>query len=262
MVHTIAHIMLHEALWTEDKRRFLSILVGACKGGQLTNTSNMATQTPKGLQSPKLRFAPAPTKVVDVIDSQEQLLGDVFIAMDVDCNQRVNKAEFNAYLKKNPTGWPLADVLAGQSEEVKEQIVNFWFRKLDLESSGSFDKFELIAFFKAMKQTKYKEKLYADFLLNLFDKNYDGKLDRDEYATMLRVLLGREVPSYVLESVAADGLSREGLVSLLHTIHCDFSQLDSRNTAKNAGALDFAMLAIVAGVAVVATVGVLSFLRR
>jgi Ca2+-binding EF-hand superfamily protein len=210
-------------------------------------------------KSPKLRFTAAPTKI---IDSQEQILEEVFNAMDVDCNQRVNKAEFKAYLKKNPTGWPLADVLAGQTDDVKEQIINFWFRKLDLESSGSFDKFELIAFFKAMKQTKYKEMLYADFLLNLFDRNYDGKLDRDEYANMLQVLLGRNVPTYVLSSVATDGLSRDDLVSLLHTIHCDFSQLDSRNTAKNAGALDFAMLGVAVGAAVVATAVVLSFLRR
>lgn len=209
-------------------------------------------------KSPKLRFTPAPSSD----DSQEKCLEEVFRSMDVDCNQLVNKAEFKAYLKKNPTGWPLADVLAGQTEEVKEQIINFWFRKLDIESSGSFDKIELIGFFKAMKQTKYKEMLYADFLLNLFDRNYDGKLDRDEYATMLRVLMGREVPSYVLSSVATDGLSREDLVALLHSIHCDFSQLDSRNAAKNANAFDFVMLTVVVGAAVIITASALSFLRR
>lgn len=230
-----------------------------------------AVNTPGNLRnSPALRFANPPMAVPgithealtsDVDAETAKCLKDVFQEMDVDCNGRVNQAEFRAYLKKNPRGWPLADVLAGQPEGVKEQIVSFWFRKLDLDSSGSFDQDELVAFFRAMKQTKYKEMLYADFLLNLFDTNYDGKLDREEYGTMLRVLLGRDVPKYVLSSVSADGLTREDLVSILHSIHCDFSQLDNRNVVK-AGGTELILVGVLLGAAAVLFVGGLSFLKR
>jgi len=216
---------------------------------------------PQNKTSPSLRFTTQPLVAppvhisLDVDDEESKVLESVFVDMDVDCNQLVNQAEFRAYLKKNPRGWPLADVLAGQPEDVKDQIVSFWFRKLDLNSAGSFDKNELIAFFRAMKQTKYKEMIYADFLLNLFDTNYDGKLDREEYATMLRVLLGRDVPTYVLSSVSAEGLSREDLVSLLHSIHCDFTQLDNRNVVPSSRSFEFILVGVAAAAAIAGFVG-------
>lgn len=217
------------------------------------------------MTSPGMRFKAAPANpgpvALSLENEQQELatLEDVFKQMDVDCNDLINQNEFRSFLKKNPRGWPLADILDGQPEDVKNQIIAFWFRKLDVTNNGSIDKAEFIAFFKAMKETKYKEMIYADFLLNLFDRNFDGKLDKEEYKTMLHVLLGRDVPDYVVRGVSAEGLSRQDLVSLLHSVHCDFTKLDIRNAAKQS---EFILIGALVGVAVVAAGLGVAFLRN
>jgi Ca2+-binding EF-hand superfamily protein len=197
-------------------------------------------------------------------DAESRELQQVFAAMDVDCDGRVSQHEFRAYLRKNPKGWPLADILDGQPESVKDQIVRFWFRKLDLTQEGHFDLSELMAFFQAMKQTKYKEMIYADFLLNLFDTNFDGRIDPEEYATMLRVLLGREVvPEYVRRALGAEGMDREDLVRLLHAVHCDFSKLDGRAEVRSLmGVVGILLAGIAVGVGIAAVASTFGIRRQ
>ena len=85
-----------------------------------------------------------------------------------------------------------------------------------------------------MKNTQFKEMLYADFLLNLFDADCDGSLGREEFANMLRVLLGREPSARILRSISPKGMTRDELVKRLHILRCDITQLDSdRATAKS-----------------------------
>lgn len=166
---------------------------------------------------------------------EELELHEVYHKMDIKGQGRVDKEEFARYLALNPRGWPLAELLhdiGGPNTKIRDEIVNFWFRKLDIESQGSFDVHQLIAFFRAMRKTEYKEMVYADFLLNLFDRDYNGKLDRTEYAAMLRVMLGKEPSPATVNRIDKNGLSRKDLCALLHTIHCDFKKLESSSNVE------------------------------
>ena len=194
-------------------------------------------------RSPHLHPSPKVLAPVPNLEAAKELesLRNVFKEMDVSCTGRVSQKQFSSYLQRNPTGWPLADLLQGQSAATQKQIVTFWFRKLDIDGEGSFTETELVTFFEAMRNSKLKETLYADFLLNLFDSNFDAKLDRSEYANMLRVLLGKEPPKATIESISQDGLGRDDLVKLLHSIHCDLNLLGvahddgNQNKAKRSG---------------------------
>lgn len=224
----------------------------------------MATRAKELHPSPKV-LAPA-TNMAEAAKALEAIRA-VFREMDVACTGRVSQKSFAAYLQRNPAGWPLADLLQNQPADIQKQIVTFWFRKLDLDSEGSFTEAELVAFFEAFRDAKAKEVLYADFLMNLFDANFDAKLDREEYANMLRVLLGREPNAATIAKVSQDGLGRDGLVQLLHAIHCDLNLLEGKQTAPRRGGAccagdALATAVVVVGVAVVAFAAVQFFTKR
>ena len=170
---------------------------------------------------------PSPLEL-DTATVEVAQLRKIFSQMDVKSDGRVTQGEFKAYLKRNPRGWPLADLLIGQDPASSDLIITFWFRKLDVGRNGTFDDDELVAFFQALRNARYKEHLYADFLLNLFDTNCDGKLDKKEYKHMLTVLMGHEPDAQILASISNEGYSREDLVRKLHHIRCDISKLERR----------------------------------
>lgn len=203
-----------------------------------------------GTPSPSTGKSPKPGFAVDTEERQvEQRLLAAFNEMDIDGDGKVSKDEFRRYIATHPQGWPLADLLDGQTKEVKDQMITFWFRKLDVTGEGVFNASELLAFFNAMNNAKYKEAIYADFLLNLFDKNFDGNLSQQEFGDMMEVLLGPKARGLAI--APKEGLSRSDLVQLLHRVHCDFNQMGEEAARQRRGggisAGDIVVVAIVVG---------------
>jgi len=195
-------------------------------------------------------------------EQQRAQLVQRFYLMDQDHDGRVSKKEFSIYLERNPAGWPLGDILQNQTKEQQSLILQFWFRKLDIAGLGYITLDEFLAFFNAMSTVDYRESLLTDYLLNLFDENMDGSLDRKEYVNMLTVLLGRAPPATLVNDVYKradsnhDGkLSRAELRDLLHRVHCDIGVLAGH---KGSSAL-IDGLVFVAGAAAVVLVGVVLF---
>ena len=175
--------------------------------------------------------------------------------------------------------------------KLSDEMVQFWFSKLDLEKDGTFDKSEFVNFYVAVRNVHLqKETFYADFLLALFDRNLDGKIDESEYRLMLTVLFAKktaaagggkrkkvvDIPKSVMDKfMTKDGLSKKELTKLLHDISCDFNLLpgvhyllhpnstgadgsDGTNNKNNSGfsaseiaLLGFGIVGVVAAVALV-----------
>lgn len=270
------------------------------------------------------------------LEQEISQLENIFSEMDKNGDGRVDKAEFKAYLRTHPEGWPLADVLQATDASLERQIsmtpnasgmfppvgsnndvstsepmspvtpntlsvitsklsddmVQFWFSKLDLEKDGTFDKNEFVNFYVAVRNVHLqKETFYADFLLALFDRNMDGKIDEGEYRLMLTVLFGNKqqsgrhkknrqlvaIPKDVMDKfMTKDGLSRKELTKLLHDVSCDFNLLPgvhyllhggapggAQGGSANSGtfsALELALLGL--GVCGVVASGVWLFMKR
>lgn len=174
-------------------------------------------------------------------DASEQMnrrMDEVFMEMDVRGDGHVTKEEFTRFLRKNPRGWPLADLLDGQTTEVKDEIITFWFRKLDIQNEGYIVKAELRAFANLMMRRDYKEQVYTDLLIDMFDTDNDERISRIECKKMLRVLLGHEPTEIQVNRVAGkNGVSRDELKALLHSIQCDFKRLEKRGASGSAETL-------------------------
>lgn len=216
------------------------------------------------MSSPKMKPVALPQSATDSailarIDAADRKrLDHTFDEMDLDNDGKVSTNEFTRFLSRNPRGWPLADLLDGQSDQVRAQMIQYWFRKLDCQSEGFFTKDELAAFFAAMKVTEFREKFMADFLLNLFDVDLDGQLNREEVKRMLRVMLGHE-PS--LETVnhlcgSSQFVSRQELVNILHEVQCDVGRIE-KATAARVGSSN--IVDVIVGVTIVAAIGVAVF---
>jgi Ca2+-binding EF-hand superfamily protein len=224
------------------------------------------------LQSPKVKAVavlsppviPAASRLVQQIDAEERRrLDATFDEMDLDNDGQVSTDEFTRFLSRNPRGWPLADFLDGQSAEMRTQMIQYWFRKLDCQSEGYFSKNELAAFFAALKVTEFRETFLADFLLNLFDVDLDGQLSRVELKRMLRVMLGHEPSEATVQHLCGrtQYVTRQELVNLLHEVKCEVGRIEASTAAKlgKSNVVDvIAIGVLVIGVAV----GVALFLRR
>eukprot|EP00672_Neobodo_designis_P028167 CAMPEP_0174840344 /NCGR_PEP_ID=MMETSP1114-20130205/8625_1 /TAXON_ID=312471 /ORGANISM="Neobodo designis, Strain CCAP 1951/1" /LENGTH=226 /DNA_ID=CAMNT_0016074489 /DNA_START=90 /DNA_END=770 /DNA_ORIENTATION=+ len=189
------------------------------------------------------------------VDAQERKhLDATFDDMDVDADGHVSTSEFTRYLSRNPRGWPLGDLLDGQPADVRAQMIEFWFRKIDLQSEGYITKEELAAFFAAMKVTTFREQFMADFLLNLFDVDLDQRLNRVEMKRMLRVMIGHEPDEKVVNHLCGrtGSVSREELVGLLHEVKCSLPSLERSRAATVGGATltDYLVIATMAAAAV------------
>ena len=141
---------------------------------------------------------------------------------------------------------------------MRAQMVEYWFRKLDVVHDNVIDKSELAAFFAAMKQVSFREEFLADFLLNLFDRDLDQRLDRDEMQRLIRVMVGHEPTPDVLDHLCGKtgSVSREELVKILHEVHGDLKNLEKstaatlgKNTATDVLTLLVIVGAVVGGVA-------------
>eukprot|EP00744_Colponema_vietnamica_P000645 GILI01001134.1.p1 GENE.GILI01001134.1~~GILI01001134.1.p1 ORF type:complete len:329 (+),score=78.02 GILI01001134.1:103-987(+) len=152
---------------------------------------------------------------------------EIFNAIDKNKKGHITKEEFRQYVLKNPKGWPLVDLFRAKAMNANERdvLVNFWFRKLDMDGSGHVNYGEFITIFKALQSTKVQETLYTDFLINLFDENLDGKIDRDEFTRMMHVLFGEMPPQQVLDSMPEGGFDRESLTRAMHSISMDYQLL-------------------------------------
>eukprot|EP00759_Apiculatamorpha_spiralis_P022181 PhF_6_TR26504/c0_g1_i1/m.38342 len=198
-------------------------------------------------------------------EAQRQALLRTFYQIDANHDGRITRAEFEKYLKVNPTGWPLGDILSSQTPEQSKQIMEFWFRKLDVANNGAITQEEFLAFFHAMTNMDFREGVLTDFLLDLFDENMDGRLDRSEYTKMLTVLLGKEPSPALVKQIMDradknhDGkLSREELRELLHRVHCDVTKLGGAE----AGIGDLVALAVGVAAIVVGGYYLVRFLKR
>jgi hypothetical protein len=197
------------------------------------------------------------------VDAAERKhLDDTFDDMDVDADGHVSTSEFTRYLSRNPRGWPLGDLLDGQAPEVRAQMIEYWFRKLDLQCEGYITKSELAAFFAAMKQTTFREAFLADFLLNLFDTDMDQRLNRVEMKRMLRVMIGHEPSESVVKNLCGRSgtISRDELVQLLHEVKGSVAGLERSNRATTGAgtATDYLVMAVAA----IAVVGAAAFVYK
>jgi Ca2+-binding EF-hand superfamily protein len=209
------------------------------------------------LRSPKLRPVQVErSALLAQIDADERRqLDATFDDMDLDNDGHVTTGEFTRYLSRNPRGWPLGDLLQGQSEAVRAQMIEYWFRKIDLTNEGYITKAELAAFFQAMKQTSVREQFLADFLLNLFDLDMDQRLNKVEMKRMLRVMLGHDPsPATVDHLCGRSGFcSREELVALLHEVQCSLGSIENSTAATigSSSITDFMIFGAVAAAVII-----------
>ena len=179
-------------------------------------------------------------------------LDKTFDDMDVDADGRVSQEEFARFIEMNPRGWPLAELMQGLDAAKKKQMMQFWFRKLDLGAEGTFDKGEFYGFYQAMQTSGFQEKTYAEFLLSLFDLDFDMNLSRPEVEQMLQVLLGHKPSHHLVTKVMASSNRSDGTVDkaalerLLHDVHCNFGALEKSSHGSGG---DLVLVAV--GVAVV-----------
>jgi Ca2+-binding EF-hand superfamily protein len=179
-------------------------------------------------------------------DGERRHLDRTFDEMDVDNDGLVSTSEFTRFLSRNPRGWPLGDMLDGQPAELRAQMIEFWFRKIDLMSEGYISKDELAAFFAAMKVTTFRDAFTADFLINLFDVDLDRKLSRVEMKRMLRVMIGHEPREEVVQRLCGRTgyVSRDELIELLHEVKGSVANLEKSRAATVGGStLDYVVVA-------------------
>eukprot|EP00760_Papus_ankaliazontas_P022176 PhM_4_TR1880/c0_g1_i1/m.94083 len=185
-----------------------------------------------------------------------------FHQIDTAHTGKITKAQFETYLKRYPTGWPLGDLLQKLDGDHQKSVVQFWFRKIDVENQGYINQDHFIAFFQAMSRTEYQESILTDFLLNLFDDDLDGRMNQKEYVNMLTVMLGKAPSPQLVKQVMrvadknGDGkLDREELRQLLHRVHCDLTKLTG-----GSGSVAEALV-VVAGVVAAVAVGTFVFFK-